>query len=319
MLCHFILSIYLVNSLASVSLHIEDYDHNFVGDPDVFIIGNQKGGTTSLSSLLTDQLGYFVESFGRKEPHFFDALFDDQFFTAYVAGFRNERQKRGTDVLTLDATPAFFRNDFAVYRVEKLYSPDCLRQKKFVLILREPVNRDFSWFVNLYGECKKRDSPLCPQPGGEQFHDTFHDYVERNYRKGTFVSDGFALHHLKRLLSVIPRDQVFIINFESLTDERQQETLNRLFYFLGVPPKYSADPLMPHSNHKETHCEEHCEDWHQHKVLCSDIRFLNEMYSNANKGLLDFINSGLNRPASEPIFGPYSESFPLACVEDENQ
>ena len=63
----------------------------------------------------------------------------------------------------------------------KTYSPECLRKKKFILSLREPVAREVSWFHHYYSNClKNRPELFCPDHlGGPNFHVTFHDYVAR--------------------------------------------------------------------------------------------------------------------------------------------
>ena len=304
-------------STALASLHIADYDKSFIGDPDVFIIGVQKGGTTSLSSFLMYRLKNFVESYRRKELHFFDKYFNDESFNDYIKGFVEEKDHRGTHsyhYLSLDSSPAYFRTPIVWQRIVKLYSPESLRQKKFILSLRDPISRDFSWFSHYYGECKKYDTPFCPSKGGPHFHDTFHDYVERNFRKGTHPGDGFYVQNLKSFLEFIPRSQLFIINFESLIDEsRQQDTLHRMLHFLGIPPVNADDVSFPHANSKEKHCEGGCDDENLHEIRCSDLMFLNETYSRANHGLVDFINSDPDRPESEPLFQPFEERIQLEC------
>ena len=290
-------------STALASLHIADYDRSFIGDPDVFIIGVQKGGTTSLSTFLMHRLKNFVESYQRKEPHFFDKYFNDESFNDYIKGFVEEKDRHGNHsyhCLSLDSSPAYFRTPIVWQRIVRLYSPECLRQKKFILSLWEPISRDFSWFNHYYGECKKYDLAYCPSKGGPHFHDTFHDYVGRNIRQGTHPGDGFYVQNLKGFLEFIPRSQLFIINFESLIDEsRQQDTLHRMLHFLGISPVSADDVSFPHANSKE--------------IRCSDLMFLNETYSRANHGLVEFINSDPDRPESEPLFQPFEERIELEC------
>ena len=305
-------------SCAAASLHIADYDGSFVGDPDVFIIGAQKGGTTSLSGFLMHRVKYFVESFKRKEPHFFDSHFDDQSFNDYIKGFIEERDRHGNSshyYSSLDSSPAYFRTPKVWQRMKKLYSPECLKQKKFILSLREPISRDFSWFSHMYGECKKYNIAFCPSKGGRDFHDTFHDYVKRTHQGGAQSGDGFYLKNLKSFLDFIPRSQLFIINFESLVDEsQQQDIIKRMLRFLGIPFPDAQDTSFPHSNSREVHCGSRCDDEDLHEIRCSDIGFLNETYSKANYGLIEFINSDPNRPESEPLFLTFEETIQLQCI-----
>ena len=300
--------------VAASVLSISDYNRSFVGEPDVFVIGVMKAGTTSLSDFLTKRLGY-VSSFGEKEPKFFEAQnFNDENFEKYVRGFREEQRVRGEQLVTFDASPTYFTQTDVFVRMRNLYSPECFRKKKFVLSLREPVVASYSWYIHAYGECMKADNPFCYMPGGPGFHDTYHDKLKRSFR--WTVMESAYVDALSRFLQIIPRDQLFILNFESLIGERQQDTLNRLLYFLGKPGMYSKSDLLPHSNSKESHCNGACDEHFLHEVLCSDIRMLNETVYPLNIGLEDLINSDPDKPVSEPTFNAFTEKFHVPCTED---
>ena len=295
---------------------ISDFNGTFVGEPDVFVIGVMKAGTTSLSDFLSERLGGYVGSFGEKEPKFFEARnFNDENFERYIRGFREEKKSRGENLLSYDGSPTYFSYPDIFMRMKNLYSPECFRQKKFILSLREPVVASYSWYTHTYGECKKADYPFCYMPGGPGFHDTYHQKLKRSFRWTVLVSGYVNL--LKNFLKIVPRDQLFIINFESLAGERQQDTLNRLLYFLGKPAMYSKEDLLPHSNSKESHCEGTCNEHYFHEVLCSDIRKLNETVFPLNVGLEDLINSDPRRPVSEPTFYSFKEKMHVPCTEDE--
>ena len=83
-----------------------------------------------------------VDYLGRKEKHFFGS--DDlwsQGLGAYAAMFSS--CPAGTH--TLDSTPAYIRSAEVPVRLRLAYPAAELRRKKFILVLREPVSRDFSW------------------------------------------------------------------------------------------------------------------------------------------------------------------------------
>lgn len=81
--------------LTAASLSISDFNRSFVGEPDVFVIGVMKAGTSSLSDFLSERLGY-VSSYGKKEPRFFhEDYFNDENFEKYILGFREEKKWRG--------------------------------------------------------------------------------------------------------------------------------------------------------------------------------------------------------------------------------
>ena len=157
---------------------------SFVGDPNLFIVGVQKGAATSLSALLTDELKLCAKSHGRKEPHFFTKEnIDDRDFLHYIHGFEVAKMHMGIR-LTLDSTLKYFRSP--------KYGSACLRRKKFILSLREPTVRELSSFNQYHGMCKKRNLRMCPYHYTIDFNDTFHDYIDRYYRRVEEPSgDGF--------------------------------------------------------------------------------------------------------------------------------
>ena len=295
---------------AHAVLRISDYNSSFVGDPDVILIGVQKGGTTSLTGLFMRLLKLYVISGPNSETHFFSLSFNDHSFNSYIEGFEEHRKELGNRK-SFDGSTTYFPSAEVFKRMKQLYSPECLRRKKFILSLREPISRDFSWFSHYYGECKKHDSGFCPHKGGPDFHDTFHDYVKRK------PSYGFYLKHLKDILAVIPRNQIFIYNFEIMVGDKGDDAINRLLYFLGEQPVYSRGNLFPHVNVREAHFRGLDEEERVHVVLCSDIRYLNQTYTLANEGLEDFINSHPDKPVSEPHFLPFFERISEKCVEDD--
>jgi hypothetical protein len=66
---------------------------------------------------------------------------------------------------------------------------------------------------------------------------------------------GFYMKALRNWLTYIPRNQLFIVNMESLLGN-EYDTINRLLNFLGYPAHYNhSQKLLPHENAKSKHCE----------------------------------------------------------------
>jgi hypothetical protein len=108
--------------------------------PDLFIIGAQKCGTTTLNLLLQRHPSFCDQ--GLKEKHFFS---DDKAYVtnydAHVAKFLGEFKKCNKSLLTIDATPSYVWLDYVPGFVKESYTKADLKAKKFVLLLREPVLR----------------------------------------------------------------------------------------------------------------------------------------------------------------------------------
>lgn len=269
-----------------------------------------------MSALLSDELKLCAKSHGRKEPHFFTKEnIDDRDFLHYIHGFEVAKMHMGVR-LTLDSTPKYFRTPEVWDRIRRIYSRECLREKKFILSLREPTVRELSSFNQYHGMCKKRNLRMCPYHYTVDFNDTLHDYIDRHYRRVEEPSgDGFYIRNIKSLLRIKSRDQLFILSFESLIDDRQIDTINRLLKFIGEPPVNSTKGFFPHLNPRVNHYTGESGGF-PYRVLCTDVEFLRDMFSKANEGLLEFINSDPNRPVFEPEFLPFQERLPTECIDD---
>jgi hypothetical protein len=178
----------------------------------------------------------------------------------------------------------------------------------------------------MYKKCKNtiatdRDT-YCreDQIFNDSYYDTFHDYVERELTNRYHAPTSFYLSHLQDALTFIPRSQLFILNFEQLIHQATQiDSINRLLMFLSLPILLpTTKPIFPHVNSKESHCGsrgDHCDEASEtDTILCSDVKLLNETFTLANQGLIDFINSDPNRPESEPEFRTFIETLDVSCV-----
>jgi hypothetical protein len=116
----------------------------------VFLIGSPKAGTSSLAALLCNRnrLHLFEESGDRKEPELFSANFNDESFTKYITGFQG--RKPG-----FDGSTESFANKYVPGRIFHLFSPETLRKKKFILLLRDPTARRLSQYHMWLGLCRE--------------------------------------------------------------------------------------------------------------------------------------------------------------------
>lgn len=112
-----------------------------------FLLEFRRGGTTSLTDLLVHQLQLFVISGPNSESQFFSYRYNDRDFNNYIDRFTNHRKEQG-NLKSFDGSTTYFRFAKDVFqRMKALYTPESLQRKKFVLSLREPVSREFSWFA----------------------------------------------------------------------------------------------------------------------------------------------------------------------------
>ncbi len=99
--------------------------------PDFLIIGTQRGGTTSLFSLLSAHPGIFMPE--EKEVHYFDLNYEKG-IDWYTAKF--PAHPRETKVISGEASPYYLYHPHVPARVAK-----DLPEVKLIALLRDPVNR----------------------------------------------------------------------------------------------------------------------------------------------------------------------------------
>ena len=123
-----------------------DKDVGFL--PNIFIVGGQKCGSSSLFELLMKHP--LLNKGTHKEPHFFDGenefkkgleYYTTTFFPPRKADDNNPRQQR-----FMDGTPIFHK-PIVWERIYNSMVPyvQCAGLK-FIVLLREPVARDLSWY-----------------------------------------------------------------------------------------------------------------------------------------------------------------------------
>ena len=201
---------------------------------DFIVVGAQKSGTTALHYFLRKHPQIALPE--RQELHFFD---DDEIFSRpvdYDLLHRQFRPVAGSTLLRLatarqaiagEVTPSYL---YWKPAMERIWNYN--RQIKLIILLRNPVDRAFAhWNMQRF----KNREPL-------DFLDALKEEPRRiaqpltiESRRFAYVDRGFYSGQLERVFKFFPREQVHFVKFEDFRD-RKQETLDRIFEFLGVKP-----------------------------------------------------------------------------------
>ncbi len=201
---------------------------------DFIVAGAQKSGTTALHYFLRKHPQIALPE--RQELHFFD---DDEIFSRpvdYDLLHRQFRPVAGSTLLRLatarqaiagEVTPSYL---YWKPAMERIWNYN--RQIKLVILLRNPIDRAFAhWNMQRF----KNREPL-------DFLDALKEEPRRiaqpltiESRRFAYVDRGFYSGQLERVFKFFPREQVHFVKFEDFRD-RKQETLDRIFEFLGVKP-----------------------------------------------------------------------------------
>lgn len=197
---------------------------------DFIVPGAQKSGTTALHYFLKRHPEIALPD--RQELHFFD---DEEIFSRTPVDyellhrhFGGKRRVRLVPVrlgLAGEVTPSYLYWKRAMERIHA-YNP----QIRLVILLRNPVDRAFAhWNMQRF----KDREPL-------DFLDALKEEPRRitpplsiESRRFSYVDRGFYSAQLERVFKLFPREQMKIVKFEEFRD-RKQETLDRIFDFLGL-------------------------------------------------------------------------------------
>ena len=206
--------------------------------PDFYIIGTQKGGTSSLYDYLTEHPS--IESCYSKEPSYFDRYYE-RGLNWYKINFPFKIQKffmtkiRKKIFLTGEASVRYLDHPFTPERIKKI-TPNA----KFIVLLRNPVSRSFSQYTRVKGNNREQLS----------FEDAFHNESKRtrddfekifsnplhyadSYFTYSYFERGIYVDKLKHWMKIFPKEQFLIIQSE-IFFKNPSDTLNQVLDFLGL-------------------------------------------------------------------------------------
>jgi hypothetical protein len=137
-------------------------NHFKIIGPKFFLIGVQKGGTTSLYDLLIQHENICASCsavgegsdihLNMKEIHYFDIPSHYKMGSSfYLRHFRSKCNILDGVSNYLDGTPDYYRHDEVPSRMNETFLS--LKDKRIVLILREPISREFSLYIHVLRHC----------------------------------------------------------------------------------------------------------------------------------------------------------------------
>lgn len=232
--------------------------------PDFFIVGAAKAGTTSLYHYLGQHPDIYMSPL--KEPGYFAFEVRPENFVpahqarvrrvveetrAYVRGPMLEQRSNGIvcdwqDYLRLFAA-ATTQRAVGEASVSYLWSFTAAAQiaarfpqARILMVLRAPADRAFSQYLQGVSNGILRQS--------------FRDYVRASLRATgdsfsiyrPFLEMGFYAEQVQRYLDHFPRRQIGIWLYEE-TQARPREVLRQVFEFLGVDPSFTPDTSNRHN------------------------------------------------------------------------
>ena len=232
--------------------------------PDFFIVGAAKAGTTSLYHYLDQHPDIYMSPL--KEPAYFSLEVRPENFVvsrqahvrrvvedtrAYLRGPMLEKRANGIvceweDYLRLFAA-ATTQRAVGEASVAYLWSKTApaeiatrIPHARILMVLRAPAERAFSQYLQGVSDGILTQS--------------FRDYIRASLRDGgeglgihrPFLEMGFYADQVQRYLDYFPREQIGIWLYEDIRD-RPQEFIREVFTFLGVDSSFTPDISKLHN------------------------------------------------------------------------
>jgi hypothetical protein len=328
----------------------------------------QKGGSSFLTRLLARCPGVCIGE--TKEPHVFSLGAANPLGNKNKSAsqrsfgivdrrqidesYRKHFAKCPMNSIRVDATP---HNWIKHGEILSVYDADELSTKKFVVVLRDPIDREFSWYNHQLRACAgtilkmiRHRTRLEEYVSGRKplfmcdlvmknnidadilahlsvvnttaskllkmgVLNSFAHYVSdmRSLR-----GDSLYLHHLRRWLSVVPRKNFLILNFDASV-KNHSRTIDIITDFLsdsrlnmGEFCKRNATGAALASTVPKPPPRVHSSFVLGAELDCKSNRDLKLYFDSKNSGLYDFINNNFEKPKSEPTFSSFESKY--TCV-----
>ncbi|MBN8507168.1 MAG: sulfotransferase [Burkholderiales bacterium] len=186
------------------------------GGPDVFLFGVSKAASTWIHRCLLEHPEVFVPQ--SDSLRFFDLRYHEG-IESYEAHFAAAMPGQ----VKVDASPTYLRSPVAARRVAHHYP-----QARFVISLRNPVERAFSqfWHEKKFGRIDY----------------SFEEAIEHLMFFPWFVEHGFYARHLERLFAFFPRDRVAVVLYEDLVAD-PRHFLDAVLRSMGLQAGFSPSTL----------------------------------------------------------------------------
>lgn len=186
--------------------------------PTFLCIGVQKGGTTSFIEYMNQHPEIYMKE---GESHFFNNTNQNSLtISMYESSFTPKKNKH----IIGEKTPKYCYIQHAMTNIYN-YNPNI----KLVIILREPIQRAFSHYNMSYTNPNK-------------FMETILNRNSNTF-SGSYIPRGFYDNQLEHILSMFPRNNIYIGIAEEIRNNKQVE-YNKIFKFLGAKAEHRINDTV---------------------------------------------------------------------------
>jgi hypothetical protein len=200
--------------------------------PNFFIIGAAKAGTTSLYEYIKNHPEIYLSNV--KEPHYFcnDALYEkglDYYVDTYFSG-AERYPARG------EATPHYLYYEKAARRMAEALPRT---HQKFIVVLRNPVQRAYSLYWNMVAEGHESlsfEDAVAAESSRLNDASTHHFGRVRHQ----YVDSGMYARQIRTYFKYFDPSQFLILFLEDLVDNHD-EVIRGVYRFIGVSDRVEIE------------------------------------------------------------------------------
>lgn len=209
--------------------------------PTFLILGAMKCGTSTLHAHLASHPCTFAPQ--QKELHFFN-----QRFLRGLPWYAEQFSDAG-DRMCFETTPAYLFEPDVKYRVKA-----ALPEAKFIVILRDPVERCVSHYHHMLRTGREKESfEIALSLEEERTRDAHAQVKNRDLVHSpelnwfSYVRRGHYIDQLEAWAQVFPADRFLVLDFVELR-ENPQSVIGTVTDFLGLP-NLLVDPTLKENAH----------------------------------------------------------------------
>ena len=195
--------------------------------PNYLFIGAAKSATTTFFDILKKHEDIFVPKF--KEPHFFNI--DENYLKGLDWYKKTYFRDINNESIIIDFTPTYLYYKLCAERIFDSLGPNV----KFVIILRNPVDRAYSHYNHSKRDGHEvssfEDAIKLENERVEKFRDK-NDFLSE--LRCSYISQGLYFEMMSAYLKYFDLNNFFIINFESEVVQNLDQTLLKLSKFLKL-------------------------------------------------------------------------------------
>jgi len=253
--------------------------------PSILFLGAQKAGSSSVSSWLFQGGVCRPKTFPgeptyyAKEVHFFDK--DDrlnQGVEFYAQRFQHCVDE-GNDLM-MDATPDYLTYPEQISDVYNNAGADALSKLKLIVILREPISRELSWYNHKY---------FYAHGSGPTF-ERHSELVLKGIPDTHWTSLGRYVDHLKKFASFVNRDSILVLSYDELKNDPEKVQW-RIQQFLGREFPGKLATINTHDDPNKLK-----------EVSASARQMLEPYFGGKNEELFEFLDTHSGPPMEQRPF-----------------